>query len=114
MANMNISFGSVVVPSAGTPVRITVNQVDPTASVLAHALLIQPLTNNTGRIYIGNNASFIKNGTGQIAWLPAPSVNVAPAFSETISYAENAMEANELYIDVDNSGEGVIASGVRA
>lgn len=110
----NISFGNIIVPSAGTPVRFTVNQVSPAASILAHALLIQPMTGNTGRIYIGNNASFIKNGAGQIAWLPAPSINVAPAFSETISYAENAIQASELWIDVDNSGEGVIGSGVLA
>jgi hypothetical protein len=110
----NISFGHITVVTPGSPVQLTANQVVPSASVLCHALLIQPATGNTGRIYIGNVSNFVKNGTGQIAWLPAPSVNVAPAFSETISYAENAIQASELWIDVDNPGEGVIASGVLA
>lgn len=110
----NVSFGQIVVTTPGSPVRLTANQLNPAASVLVHALLVQPATGNIGRIYIGNTPNFVKNGTGQIAWLPAPSLNVAPAFSETISYAENAIQASELYIDVDNSGEGVIASGVLA
>lgn len=110
----NVSFGKVIVVNAGTPVRITANQVNPAASVLVHALLVQPATGNTGRIYIGNTPTFVKNGTGQIAWLPAPTTNVAPAFSETVSYAENAVQANELYVDVDNNGEAVIVSGVLA
>ena len=108
----NVSLGKVIVPSAGTPVQVTINEADPTAPLLAHAVLIQPLPTNTGRIYVGNISTFVKSGAGQIAWLPAPGTNVAPSFSETVSYAQNSVDLTELYVDVDNTNEGVIVSGI--
>ena len=110
----NISYGSVVSTTPGTPIPIST--LDPTlpanqATLFLHAILIQPLTTNVGRVYIGKKG-FTKNGTGQVAWLAAPSLNSAPAFSETISFTGNAIEATEFYIDVDNPGDGVVASGV--
>jgi hypothetical protein len=110
----NHSFGKITVPTAGTPVRLTINETNPAAQLLVHAVLIQPHPANVGRIYIGNVPNFIKNGAGQVAWLAAPTTTSSPAFSETVSYAVNSVEANELYIDVDNSGESVIASGIVA
>lgn len=111
---MNLSFGNIVVGTPGTPVRLTANQTVPGASVPVHAILIQPHPANTGKVYIGNVGNFTKNGAGQVAWLPAPTVNSAPAFSETVSYAQNAVEANEFWIDADNPGDSVIASAVQA
>ena len=110
----NVSYGPIVNGSPGNPVPITT--LDPTLPknqplVYIHAILIQPLTSNTGRVYIGTKG-FTKNGAGQIAWLAAPSLNISPAFSETISFTGNAINATEFYIDVDNAGEGVVASGV--
>jgi hypothetical protein len=110
----NISFGRITVAAAGTPQRLTSNQVNPGAVLLVHALLIQPHPANTGRVYIGIGAAFVKSGAGQIAWLAVPGTNVSPAFSETVSYAQNAVEASEIYIDVDNNGDSVIGSGIIA
>ena len=110
----NISLGKITVALAGTPVRLTSNQSDPTKSLLVHALLIQPHPANTGKVYIGTNSVFTKNGAGQIAWLPIPSSSVAPAFSETVSYAQDAVETNDIWIDSDNNGDSVIAAGVLA
>jgi hypothetical protein len=109
---MNISFGKITVPTPGTPVQLTVNQAVPNNSLLVHALMIQPNPGNTGRVYIGNKFNFTKNGDGQIAWLAAPGINSSPAFSETISNAENGIQSREVWIDVDNPGESAIASGV--
>ena len=108
----NVSLGKVTVPSPGTPVQVTSNLPNPAAQLLVHAVLIQPLPSNTGRIYIGNVPGFTKSGAGQVAWLPAPGTNVAPSFSETVSYAQNSVDLTELYVDVDNGGEGVIISGI--
>lgn len=108
----NISFGKITVPIAGTPVRLTINRADPTASLLVHAVLVQPHPSNGGKVYIGNKSNFVKNGDGQIAWLAVPGTNSSPAFSETVSFAANAIEASEFWIDVDNGGESIIASGI--
>ncbi len=110
----NFSFGRIVVPLAGTPVQLTSNLTNPTQYKLVHALLIQPHPLNTGRVYIGIGPNFTKSGAGQIAWLAVPGTNVSPAFSETVSYAPNAVETTEIYIDVDNNGDSVIASGIVA
>jgi hypothetical protein len=106
-----ISLGRVVVAVPGSPIRLTSNRPNP-ADVQVHALLVQPHPANAGKIYIGNKANFVKNGDGQVAWLPAPTASSAPAFSETVSFAPNAVQCAEFWIDADNGGEGVIASGV--
>lgn len=108
----NVSLGRITVTVPGTPVRLTANQATPGASILVHALMIQPHPANVGKVYIGITSGFNKNGSGQIAWLPAPTANSAPAFSETVSYAQNAVEANEIWIDADNANDSVIGSGI--
>jgi hypothetical protein len=110
----NISFGRIIVPLAGTPIQLTSNLANPAQYRLIHALLIQPHPANTGRVYIGIGPTFVKSGAGQIAWLAVPGTNVSPAFSETVSYAPNAVEVTEIYIDVDNNGDSVIGSGIIA
>ena len=110
----NVSFGRITVPSAGTPIQLTVNITAPKdpQNVQVHAVLIQPHPSNTGKVYIGKASNFTKNGANQIAWLPPPGANTAPAFSETVSFAPNAIQCAEFWIDVDNNGDSVIASGV--
>lgn len=107
---MFLSLGKVVVATAGTPVQATVNQTSPTAPLVCHAILVEVLPTNTGKIYVGLVGFSKTTLVGALAILPPPTTNSYANWGGSVGFAPNAVEASQVYIDADNSGEGVLIS----
>jgi hypothetical protein len=104
------SLGKITVPSPGTPIRLTANEVDSNKRLACHSMLIEALPGNTGKIYIGQNSSMNKTTLAfVIAILPVPTANLIASFSVT-AYVAAGFHADQLWIDVDVANEGVLAS----
>ncbi len=94
MANASVVHNlSKTVTSSGTPVQLTT-----TAHTMANWLLIQPISTNTGVIYIGgsgvtsSNANGLAVGDSDVLWPSATS---------------NIYDLSTIYIDASVSSEGV-------
>lgn len=107
------SLGKVTA-TAGTPVRLTTNESDPTARYGAHSYLVEALSTNTGAVYIGSASLNRTTLAGVYAILPPPTTNSYPNFSATVTYAAAAFNLAEIYIDVDVSNEGALVSNIVA
>ncbi len=109
------SLGKVIVTTAGTPVRATLNETVPTERYGAHAMLFQQVPGNTGKLYIMDrqtgNAS---TGAGVLAVLAIPTVNLLPSASATITYAAAGFNAADFWIDAEVSGQGCQVSAIQA
>ena len=112
MAATFIAFGKVSVPVAGTPVQVVAPpSMNPPS---CHALIIEALPGNTGKIYVGLQG-LDKTGLGQVLIvLPIPTANLLPTFSIALTVAGNAINVGSLWIDADVSGEGVLISALVA
>jgi hypothetical protein len=111
---MNFSLGKVTVANAGVPVRLTNNQADPAVLYRAHSYLVEVLSSNTGKVYIG--AANLDKSTlvGVYAILAPPTTNIYPTFSSTISNLPNPFNIAAVWIDVDVNGEGALVSVIQA
>ncbi len=109
---MSIRSAGFVTTTAGTLVRLTDNESDPTANIHCHSIMAEALQGNTGRVYIGSSAMVRATGVGVYAVIPIPTSNILPTFTATIAYAPAALLLNDLYLDVDQDGEGVLVSYV--
>lgn len=102
-----IPLAVITVATAGVPVQAT------TSRIPAHAILIEALWSNGGRMYIGNSALVVSTKTGLLSVLPAPSDPVKgpfPAVSAGIPSAPNGLRLDEIWIDAQTSGDSVIIS----
>lgn len=108
----NLSLGKITA-TAGAPVRITTNQTSASASLPVHSYLIEALSTNTGKVYIGNSTLNRTTLAGVYAILPPATTSVYPSFSSAVSYAPSIFNAADIWIDVDTSTEGVLASVVQ-
>lgn len=108
MAATFVALGSTTVPTGGVPVPLTVPAT--LTPPKGHALLLQPLPSNTGRIYVGVFGVNRTTLAGVLAILPTPTVNALPAFTVSIAQASNAIAVGDLWIDAEVSGEGVFGS----
>ena len=110
---MIVSLG-LIVPTPGTPLRVTNNQAAPADRYAVHGLLIQARPTNIGRIYVGlvgmNKAAL----AGLLGLLAVPTSNVLPSFSIALTLAPNAINAADIYVDSDNVADGVIVSALIA
>jgi len=114
---MIFSLGTVRVDSAGTPVRVTLNQPDPTKRYPANAVLIQPLKWNKGRIYVGragmNKALLgLAGANGVVAVIPKATASVYASFAAADQRAPVGLNLADLYIDADGDHEGAVISGL--
>lgn len=98
------SLGKLTVASAGTPIPLTATKT------LCHSVLIEVLSTNVGKIYIGTSALNSSTLVGTVAILGIPTSAILPVFTMGLSYAPNPINIANLYIDADNSGDGVIVS----
>jgi hypothetical protein len=119
MAAALFATGKVLVPVAGTPVRAPVPLVVSgplldAGLTTVHAFIIQALSTNTGKIYIGLSTLNKATLAGILIVLPVPTANLIPTFSASLTAGANALSLTDLWIDADNSGEGVTISGVVA
>lgn len=116
MAAQITGLGKTTVPAAGTPVPVAIpSSVAGPATPgenSVHAILIQALAGNSGKVYVGGpglNKSTLANC---FVVLPVPTSNLIPTFSISVTAAANALSLQDLYIDVDVNGEGVLVSVV--
>lgn len=100
--------------TAGSPVRATSNESDPAARFGAHSILFQRNDpTETGRVYIVDRSDAqIPNHV--LAVLGAPTANIFPSFSITVTYAPAAFNVADYWIDAENNGEGCVVSAIRA
>ena len=107
------SLGLVPVTTAGTKVRATSTQSDPTARLTVQSVQFQARPANTGLIYIGTSALDKSTGAGVLAVIPAPASATTGAFgSATFSeaLAPAGIDIADLYIDSTVNGDGVFIS----
>ena len=92
------------------PVRVTAP--DAVRPPTVHAVLIEALPGNTGKIYVGLAGLAKATLANCLVVLPIPTANVIPTFSITVTEAANAIALQDLWIDADNAGEGVLISAI--
>lgn len=105
---MTISYGYTTVAASGFPEQIAPNALG------VHRLLIQALPTNSNPVYIGNTPDMNRTtGVGVIAILNAPpATGELPSYEVKIDTAYRGANPQELWLDVETNGEGVVASGV--
>jgi len=109
---MLASLGKITVASAGTPVRLTSVLAIPGNHVPAQGVVIQALSGNTGKIFIGLSTMNKTTLAGVLFILAVPTTNIIPSFSVSqLSTAGVGVE--DLWIDADNTAEGVTAAYVQ-
>jgi hypothetical protein len=102
------SLGAFTVPVAGVPVRITL-PADQIKTV--HAFSIQALHTNTGKVFVGDRQAMVKaTFVGVLAVIPIPTANLIGSFTSAIANGANAIPIDNLWLDVDTNGEGVLMS----
>lgn len=116
---MVIVVGKIVVPVAGTPVRLTdavIYQQALEAAGLSQlfktvqAVLFQAWKGNTGQIYIGNNLITKASGVGVAAVLVIPTATAIASFGAANQMSPAGIDTSAFYLDADVSGEGVVVT----
>ena len=107
------SLGKVTT-NAGTLVRLTNNESDPTLRYVAHSFLVEVLSTNTGKIYVGSSTMNRTTLAGVYAILPPPTANIFSSFTATVTQAAGAFSLAEVWLDVDTNSEGCLVSAVKA
>lgn len=121
MAATLFATGKITVAAAGTPVAVSAYIPSTVSGPLGaqgnktvHAWLIQALSTNVGKVYIGLSTLNKSTLAGVIVTLPVPTTNLLPSFSCSLTEGANALPLDDLYIDADNANDGVTISGVVA
>lgn len=104
------ALGKVTVTTPGTPVALTINQTRPVARLAVHALLVQALSTNIGKLYLGTAALNKSTLAGVYAVLAIPTVNLIPTFSAALTLAPAGIQIQDMYLDADTAGEGVLVT----
>ena len=109
------SLGEVTATS-GTPERLTKNQSDPTARYAVHGFQVEALDDNVGKVYIGDREGMltVSPRTGLIKVLPAPATGVIPSWSVTKTAQPAGFNMANYWVDVENTGEGVLVTALVA
>src|SRR5262245_54553520 len=108
------SLGSVVIATPGTPARVTNNQSVPTHRLPAHSFLIEALSTNVGKVYIGTSNMNKTTLLGVCAILAIPTTNILPSFSATVAFSASAFNLADYFIDTDNTNDGALISYIVA
>lgn len=98
-----------ITPTPGTPVRVSSllsSGIDPHC----HGVLIQAFRANTGYAYVGAAGMNPAANTDLYATLAIPTANTIPSFTAALTFAPNAINLADLWIDVATPGDGVIVS----
>lgn len=107
-------LGPVTVAAAGTPVQAIsvlpaadrLRQKDPNV----HGVMVQALSTNGGKIYVGTKGLDKTTLANVIAVLGVPTDTVIPAFSAALTIAPNAIDLSDIYLDADTNDEGALVS----
>ncbi len=103
------SFGKVTVAAAGTPVRCTVNEPDPTKLVKIQSLSLYALSGNSGtNIYLGS-ATMNKSTLAEVYAIASKGTWAAAI----VQNSPDAIAVSDLYLDADTSGDAALVSGTE-
>lgn len=105
------------VTTPGTPVRLTsaittdpgglTNTVD---RFTCHAVLIQAIDNNVGKVYVGLAGLVRATRVGVSGVLAIPTDNSIPSYSISLTLAPAGVDLSDLYIDADQANDGVLVT----
>ena len=113
------SLGKVVVAAAGTPVAITTNlstsnsKLNAAGVLTCYSLIVQPLSSNVGKVYIGTSTMSRTTLAGVFLYVPIPTANSLPIEMFRNETAQAAFSATDIYVDADNANDGVLAHVIR-
>lgn len=97
------SYGVVKVITPGTPTQVAMNPIN------CNAIYFQALSTNTGKIYIGLaglNKSTLANNLRVLLPPPAAAVTLDSWNPQALA-SHGPINLNTIFIDADNTGEGV-------
>ena len=104
------SLGKVTA-TAGTPVRLTANESAPAARYQCHAIMVEVLPTNAGKVYLFDKSTGSRTTLdGCVALLAPPATNIYPTFTAGFSGHANPLDASLYWLDVDTTGEGALIS----
>jgi len=112
------AFGQIVVPTPGTPVRVTSTQTDPTLRVGLQSITFQARPANAGIVYIRLKADLADDRTNRLYTLGIlahpTSATDGPFDRMTFTALPGGagLNAADFYLDASNAGDGALISGV--
>jgi hypothetical protein len=106
------ALGKLTVTTPGTPVPITSLLPPDLTPPAVHSVLLQALPANTGNVYVGTTALNKTSLAGVYMVLAVPTTNSIPSFSAVHNLLGQGVQLNDLMIDADVAGGGVIATVV--
>ncbi len=114
MATNLIGLGKTVVAVAGTPVLVVIpthaNGLPVINPARCHAFIVQALSGNTGKVYVGTTGLVKSTLANVLVVLAVPATNVIPTLSVAVQQAANSLGLDDVYIDADVNGDGVLIS----
>lgn len=102
------AYRTLTVPVPGTPIRVTSLEPDPSASQGCHAVLMEALPTNAGRVWIGTSQLNVVARIGVFSYLAVPTLNFAPSFSAALTLSPGGIQLRDLYVDAEQANDGVI------
>jgi hypothetical protein len=111
---MWISLGRITVTTSGTPVNLASKLHNQTLP--CQTIFVQQIEANSGKLYLLDAANGDKQ-SNVLATIPAPTkvagvATFLPYASVTIPNERNQLNASQIWIDADNSGESCQGSAV--
>ncbi len=108
---MILPLGKVAVVTPGTPVPLVTSVASlPGSNYKVHAVLVQALHSNVGKVFIGTATLTKSTFVGVLGQLAVPTANSIPAWSASLTLAPGGISLQDLRLDADNAGEGAIVS----
>jgi hypothetical protein len=100
------SIGKKTVTTAGTPVQVIATSTNCTAAYF------QALSTNTGKIYIGAGAGLIKASFANVlrVIVPPPASPLTLDSWNPQGITMGPIDLSTIWVDSDNSGEGILVS----
>lgn len=109
------ALGNVIVTTAGTPVPLTANQTTPALHYGAYSFMVEAISTNVGKIYLGASTMVKATGVDVFAVLAIPTANMLASFTATVTaYAPTPFFMENLYLDSDVNGEGALVTALRS
>jgi hypothetical protein len=97
-------------PTPGVPIQVISLLPAATYPEKIHGVMVQARRANVGYAFVGNNLMNPVLDMGLFATLAVPTRNSIPSFTAALTLASNAITLNDLWIDVETLGDGVIVS----
>lgn len=101
---MQDSLGKIVVAAVGSPVRATINRVNPAENYHVHGYAVQRLKTNIGDVYVSLSPTDNRASLSRILCILS---STQPSFCAGIGIELNGTNMADVYFDADNAGDGV-------